>query len=149
MSITLTGATLFTPMQIIERGAIVTSDEGKITYVGPLEGAPRVPGPRLDLRRRIVAPGFMDIHVHGGHGITFGNLDSLAEDLAAYSRWIVTHGVTGFFCTLAAPDTATLLEMIASYVKLLERGGLPGAVPLGLHLEGPYLSLEKKGAFNP
>ena len=149
MSITLTGATLFTPTQIIERGAIVTSDEGKITYVGPLEGAPRVPGPRLDLRRRIVAPGFMDIHVHGGHGITFGNLDSLAEDLAAYSRWIVTHGVTGFFCTLAAPDTATLLEMIASYVKLLERGGLPGAVPLGLHLEGPYLSLEKKGAFNP
>lgn len=39
--------------------------------------------------------------------------------------------------------------MITSYVKLLERGGLPGAVPLRLHLEGPYLSLEKKGAFNP
>lgn len=100
MSITLAGATLFTPTQIIERGAVVTSDEGKIVYVGPLEGAPRVPGPRLDLRGRIVAPGFVDIHVHGGHGITFGNLDSLAEDLAAYSQWIVTHGVTAFSAPL-------------------------------------------------
>lgn len=149
MSVTLANATIFTPEEIVERGTLVASAEGKIVYVGSPEGAPRVGGPRLDLRGYIVAPGLIDIHVHGGHGITFGNLDNLVEELEDYSRWSVTHGVTGFLCTLAAPDTDTLLQMITGYVEFLEHRRAPGAIPLGLHLEGPYLSPEKQGAFNP
>lgn len=145
----LNNARIFTPNEVIEHGCVVISDDGRIVYVGSMEEGPRASGPLYDIRGRIVAPGFVDIHVHGGHGITFGNLDRLAQELRAYSLWAVSHGVTGFLCTLSSHDQESLLRMVAEYAKLLDAGGMPGAVPLGLHLEGPYLSKEKAGAFDP
>jgi len=149
MTTTLNNARIFTPTEIIEQGTVVISDDGRIAYVGPMEEGLRASGLLYDIRGRIVAPGFVDIHVHGGHGITFGNLERLAQELRAYSLWIAGHGVTGFLCTLSSPDQESLLRMVAGYADLLTAGGMPGAVPLGLHLEGPYLSKEKPGAFNP
>jgi N-acetylglucosamine-6-phosphate deacetylase len=145
----LSNATILTPTDVIEQGSVVVSDEGKITYVGPSEEMPSVAEPPHDLSGRIVAPGFIDIHVHGGNGVTFGDLHTLADDLRAYSAWVVSCGVTGFLCTVAAPDVRSLLAVVSEYVQLLEEGLWPGATPLGLHLEGPFLSLEKRGAFNP
>jgi len=147
--ITLKNARIFTPTEVIERGTVVNCDDGRIAYVGPMKEGPRASGPLYDIHGRIVAPGFVDIHVHGGNGITFGNLDRLAEDLRAYSRWVASRGVTGFLCTVAAPDEKSLLQMVSEYAKTLDAGGMPGAAPLGLHLEGPYLSKAKPGAFNP
>ena len=92
MATTLDYAWIFTPTEVIERGAVVISDDGRIAYVGPMEDAPRVDGPRLDLRGRIVVPGFVDIHVHGGNGIAFGLPGSIATDLGAYSEWVVSRG---------------------------------------------------------
>jgi hypothetical protein len=45
---------VFTPTEVIERGAVVISDEGRIAYIGPMEDVPRVDGLRMDLRGRIV-----------------------------------------------------------------------------------------------
>jgi len=147
--ITLNNARIFTPTEVIERGTVVISDDGWIAYVGPMEERPRACGPRYDMPGLIVAPGLVDIHVHGGNGITFGEGDTLSEDLNAYSQWVAAYGVTGFLCSVAARDEGSLLRVVAEYAKLLDAGGMPGAVPLGLHLEGPYLSKEKPGAFNP
>ncbi|MFH1926580.1 MAG: N-acetylglucosamine-6-phosphate deacetylase [Chloroflexota bacterium] len=149
MPITLNNATVFTPTEVIERGAVVISDYGRIAYAGPTDESPRVSGPRHDLQELLVAPGFVDIHVHGGNGVTFGDGDAQAEGLTAYSEWVAGFGVTGFLCTLAAPDEESLLRIVAEYARILTTGEIPGAVPLGLHLEGPYLSREKPGAFNP
>ncbi len=127
--------------------ATVGIENGCITYVGRSAEAPPS-GERRDLDGLIVAPGFVDIHTHGGHGITFGDPDSLAADLRDYSAWVATTGVTGFLCSVAAPDHAALLALVRAYVDLFDAGGFPGAEPLGLHLEGPYLNPEKRGAFN-
>ena len=69
MAMTLYYTKVLTPTEVVERGAVVISDEGHIAYVGPMEDAPRVDGLRLDMRHRIVVPGFIDVHVHGGNGI--------------------------------------------------------------------------------
>ena len=96
----------------------------------------------------MLAPGLIDIHVHGGHGVTFGNLDSMADDLQAYSSWVVENGVTGFLATITGPSAEELEAMIAAVVAEFEKG-LPGAQPLGIHLEGPFMNVEMKGAQNP
>lgn len=140
-------ATVFTPHAALERHAVVVSDEGKIAFVGNIEDAPQVNGPHLSLRGRILAPGFIDIHVHGGHGVSFGDGD-LASGMDSYSKWVASNGVTGYLLSIAAPDAPSLVNMIGAYAKIIGKD-VRGAEPLGLHLEGPYLNREKKGAFNP
>ena len=140
-------ATVFTPQFVLERHAVVVSDDGKIAFIGKVEDAPQVNGLHLNLRNRILAPGFIDVHVHGGNGIDFGGGD-LSAGLDAYSTWVARNGVTGFLLSIAGPDAPSLTNLTASYADLLGKDN-PGAEPLGLHLEGPFLSREKKGAFDP
>jgi N-acetylglucosamine-6-phosphate deacetylase len=149
MSTVFQRATVYTPLEVLEGAAVVVSDEGRITYVGPMERAPSTEGRQIDLGGRILAPGFMDIHVHGGNGITFDVEGDIPGFLEAYSEWIATAGVTGHLCSIAAPNAEALEQGIRHYVHALEAGPRGGAETLGLHLEGPFLSREKKGAFNP
>ncbi|MCU0520725.1 MAG: N-acetylglucosamine-6-phosphate deacetylase [Anaerolineae bacterium] len=149
MTLTLLQARVVTPLSIIERGAVSIGDDGTVLYVGPAEGAPELGGEHLMLPGCTVAPGFLDIHTHGGHGISFGAGEDWADALRAYSAWAATTGVTGFLLSVAAPDAATLRALVQRYAEILEGGAFPGAQPLGLHLEGPYLNPEQKGTFHP
>jgi N-acetylglucosamine-6-phosphate deacetylase len=128
---------------------VSVTEAGVIGYVGPEDDAPTLEREEINATGRLIVPGFIDIHVHGGNGIFFGALDKLEPDLEAYSAWVVESGVTGFLLTLAAPDLESLTTIIQSYVGLLERGEVEGAIPYGFHLEGPFLNPEKRGAFNP
>jgi N-acetylglucosamine-6-phosphate deacetylase len=148
MSITFDNAHVVTPTETIERGSVVVAEDGKIEYVGPMDVAPVTYGRHLNVGGLIVAPGLIDIHVHGGHGVTFGNAATLEDDLHTYSAWVVENGVTGFLTTIAAPTPQELVEIIEAMVRVFEKR-LPGAQALGIHLEGPFLSLEQKGAQNP
>ncbi len=148
MTTTLYYATVLTPTQTIAPGTVVVGDDGCIAYVGPMEDAPRVDGPRLDMRGRIICPGFTDVHLHGGNGVTFGGSLDIAADVRAYSEWVPCKGVTGFLCSIAAPDPQTHVQLVSAFAAALE-AGVPGAEILGLHLEGPFVNVEKKGAFNP
>ena len=148
MALILRDVRLITPAQTIDLAAVVISDDGSIEYAGSMSGLPGATVGGLSLPGHIVAPGFIDVHTHGGYGITFGSGDDLAGDLQAYSAWAATTGVTGFLCTLAAPSSASLHSYIRAYADLFESESFPGAQPLGLHLEGPYLNPERKGAFN-
>lgn len=143
----LHSAKVITPHEVIDDGAVMVSDNGTILYVGAEEGAPPSDDDRLDLKGLILTAGFNDIHTHGGKGVTFG-VGDLKSELEAYSRWVVSSGVTGFLLSIAAPDADSLVKLISAYVPVL-KAGLPGAEALGLHLEGPFLTKEKKGAFNP
>jgi len=140
-------AKVFTPDSVLENGAVVVSDGGKIAFVGRVEESPQVDGPHINLRGRILAPGFIDVHVHGGNGIDFTD-SKLAENLNAYSKWVARNGVTGFLLSLAGPDATSLTSLTSAYADILG-SPTPGAEPLGIHLEGPFLNKEKKGAFDP
>ena len=139
---------LCTPLEMIPDGMVMIRDDGKISYVGRKANAPAAEGKRIDLAGRILSPGFIDIHVHGGFGITFGDGEDLKKDLILYSRSIKDKGVTGFLLSVVQGTPEEEEAMIAEYADILP-GFEEGAEPLGLHLEGPFLCKEKKGAFNP
>ena len=147
MATTLFHTKILTPFERIDPGTVVLSDDGKIAYAGAIDDAPQVAGTRFDLRGLTVVPGFIDLHVHGGNGVTFGGTDNPGEELKVYSEWVAGNGVTGFLCSLAAPDSSSLVELVEKYVEAIN-AGVSGAEPLGIHLEGPFISNEKKGAFN-
>lgn len=142
----LENGVLYTPEEVISSGTLIV-EAGKISYAGPVEDAPDVHGRRLDLRGRVLIPGLMDIHVHGGHGITFGRIDTLEEDLRSYSSWVIQTGVTGYLTSITHGRADGLVELVKAYADLME-AGIPGAEPLGIHLEGPFLNVGKKGAQN-
>jgi len=146
MSIQITNVKIFTPFQTIENGEVIISNEGKIMYAGFMRESEKQPEKSINAEGYSLAPGLIDIHVHGGYGVTFGLAD-LRESLQKYSQWVVKTGVTGFLLSIAAPDAENLFGLIQSYIPILEEG-VPGAKALGLHLEGPFLNVEKKGAFN-
>ncbi len=138
---------IITPTKTIQRGTIVVGDDGKIAFIGPSESAPKMDGTRLNIGDHLIIPGFIDIHTHGGTGITFGE-ENIAAGLTKYSKWVARSGVTGFLTSITAPTPEELVDKIQAIVGEFKKG-LPGAQGLGIHLEGPFMNIEKKGAQNP
>ncbi len=127
----------------IEVGSILVSD-GVIRQVGDFEPPPGAEV--FDAGRRYVAPGLIDIHVHGGGGHSLMTDDP--REAEAYARWVTQHGVTSFLVSTAAPDQERLarrLEALAGVVGPTHGG----AQVLGFHLEGPFLNPVRRGAFDP
>ncbi len=114
----------------------------------------RLEAPFLDGSGCTLLPGFIDVHIHGSAGGDM--MDASPESLEKMSRFLVRHGITGFYATtVTATRAATLaaVENAARYMEALRSGNgenrAAGARVLGVHLEGPFLSPEFPGAQNP
>lgn len=106
-----------------------------------------VPGPAEDLDGALVIPGLVDIHVHGCAGADFSDGDYAG--LVRMARHLARRGVTSF-----APASMTLpydaLDKAFRAAARLRREGLAdGARLMGIQMEGPFLSREKRGSQNP
>lgn len=100
---------------------------------------------RTDLGPGIIAPGFVDLQVNGGGGLMFNDaptVDTLRRMAGALRRL----GTTAFLPTLITDTPATTRAAIDA-AALAVAEGVPGVA--GLHLEGPHLSLARKGAHDP
>lgn len=118
-------------------GAVVVVD-GRIAEVrrGPREGNL----PATILPAGIVAPGLIDLQVNGGFGFEVGRDPSAIVELAAR---LPATGVTAFLPTLISSAADVYPRVFDSFASAQ---GAKGARPLGLHLEGPFIAVARKGA---
>lgn len=143
-----TATTLMTPSETVE-DAIILVDDGKIIEIAA-NAARALPAEvrALDFDDGVVAPGYFDLHIHGSAG--FDVMDDKSGALTAIERLLGRHGVTAYYpTTVTAPLDATLraLERLANAIESSntdEHAGR-GARPLGIHLEGPFISHARRG----
>jgi N-acetylglucosamine-6-phosphate deacetylase len=138
-------ATILTPDQCLENGALLT-DRSRIVQVGGVEQVtPPATVHKIDATGLLLVPGFIDLQINGAFGHDF---TADPASIWAVAARLPRYGVTAFMPTIVTspPETSfTAQQVLAQGVP----AGQDGALPLGLHLEGPFLNPEKKGAHNP
>ncbi|MDE6954486.1 MAG: N-acetylglucosamine-6-phosphate deacetylase [Oscillospiraceae bacterium] len=117
----------------------VLAEDGKLSFPGvPPEGC-RVE----DLKGAMLVPGFLDLHTHGGDNVDVNA--ATAEDFAQISRFFARNGTTGWLCSILTDTEEQTLWSIGQAREAMA-APIAGARLLGIHLEGPFLSPEYKGA---
>jgi N-acetylglucosamine-6-phosphate deacetylase len=130
---------LVTTTGILDEGVLDVRAEGTIGYVGPASDwsgpAPEPVG--------TIAPGFVDIHCHGGgsHTVTSGDPAEVAEAAAHH----LSRGTTTMLASVVSASPSELVTAITAIASVVARG----SPIVGCHVEGPFLDPEHRGAHDP
>jgi len=134
---------VLTPIDEIKDGVVLIHGS-EILEVGKRGKVQEPPHANVvDAHGDYIAPGFIDIHVHGSKGADV--LDATPEALETMSSFFATHGVTAFAATMITAPDADLLAGLENVRSVKRNGGLSGAEVLGVHQEGPFLNPAEKG----
>ena len=143
----LHGAVLADPEAPAEVAGSLLIEDGRIAArLGPDHPAP-AGAVAIPLGGARLAPGFVDVHFHGE--LAACEVDDAAGALRRASASLARHGVTAFLATTVAWPAPELRSRIERLALALAEGAWPGAVPIGLHLEGPWIRPEAAGAQPP
>jgi N-acetylglucosamine-6-phosphate deacetylase len=135
---------MITPSGINEGASLLISN-GKIKEIATDNS--KVKGDlEVDAQGSYVSPGFIDIHVHGGGGHDF--MDNTLEAFIQIAKIHAQHGTTSMCPTTLTSEIDDLYETLDIYDEA-SKTQYPGAQFIGLHLEGPYLSMNQRGAQDP
>ena len=145
MKTVITAATLYTPTEQIE-SPVVIIDDGRVLSLGSRADTELPAGARhLDFPGMVLAPGFIDIHIHGGAGHDV--METEPSALAAIETAMARTGVTSYLATTVTAPEDRLLHALEHLGKAVSKnqGEKARSVPLGIHLEGPFISHAKCG----
>ena len=136
--------TILTPQQAIKNGCMVIAD-GKIREISDanIEAAGAV---EIDAKGKYIAPGFIDMHVHGGGGFDF--MDNTLEAFLGIARTHASYGTTSMMPTTLSCEKKDLIDTLDMYEQA-NRVNTQGSAFIGLHIEGPYFAMNQKGAQDP
>ncbi|XP_017895806.1 PREDICTED: N-acetylglucosamine-6-phosphate deacetylase isoform X1 [Capra hircus] len=140
----------FTNCRILRGGALLREDlwvrGGRILDPEKLFFEERrVADEQRDCGGCILAPGFIDVQINGGFGVDFSQAsEDVGSGVALVARRILSHGVTSFCPTLVTSPLEVYHKVLPQIP--VKSGGPHGAGVLGVHLEGPFISREKRGA---
>ncbi len=142
---------IYTPTEKIDDGVILM-DGPRVATVGPKKQI-KVPAAAkvIDNRDRIVVPGFIDMHIHGAAGHDL--MEATPEAVSAVATFLARHGTTAFLATTVTASlerTFAAARGLSKIIRAWERSlGISaktaGAHPVGIHFEGPFLNIEKRG----
>lgn len=138
-------ASVVLPSRVVEHATILIED-GRIVAVGEGLAEPFDGAEVIDAAGRYAAPGFIDVHCHGGGGYDFS--DGTVEAMLGAAEMHARHGTTLIYPTTASCSDATLFALFDTYRKAAARNRR-GAAFGGVHIEGGYLSPEMKGGQDP
>ncbi|WP_283584026.1 N-acetylglucosamine-6-phosphate deacetylase [Limosilactobacillus difficilis] len=133
-------ATIYTGTRVIRDGYLRFGE--KVENVGPVaDYFPRANEKVVDMRGKLLLPGFIDVHTHGGY--SFDTMDGDAEELDKMVRTVAhEEGVTTIFPTTMTQSKEKIDKAMASINEAAQHNRLIG----GTHLEGPFVSPVYKGA---
>lgn len=126
----------------IEKGSILI-ENNIIKEINPSEVNDKTV---IDCKGLFVSPGFIDIHIHGAGG--HDTMDGTFEAINEISKTICKYGTTSFTPTTMTMSKEDILKSMMA-IKKAKINGTDGAIVLGAHLEGPFISPSAIGAQNP
>ena len=142
MRIVLTAQRLLTPDRVVEKPAVAIED-GRIAAISSREEAELPAGQHVEFPDCTLIPALFDVHIHGcgGHDA----MEATEPALSHIGTFLARRGVGAYLATTVTAPLDTLLRSLHGLAQLL-RAPIDGARPLGIHLEGPFLSPHKRGA---
>jgi N-acetylglucosamine-6-phosphate deacetylase len=135
---------IITPYRVLH-GSTLLITGGKITALN--EGDIEAPEARIiDAGGNYVAPGFIDIHIHGGGGHDF--MDGTEYAFLEIAKLHARHGTTSMTPTTLSSEKEDLHQILQVYERV-SSANRPGSAFIGMHLEGPYFAMNQRGAQDP
>jgi N-acetylglucosamine-6-phosphate deacetylase len=135
---------IITPYKIIEGGTVLITDD-IITAVSERD-IETSDATAIDAKGQYVAPGFIDIHVHGGGGHDF--MDGTEKAFLTIAETHAKYGTTSMLPTTLSSSKEELEHTLDLY-ETASKKNTSGAQFLGMHLEGPYFAMNQRGAQDP
>lgn len=144
-SLFITGFCL-TPHNTINNGAVLCQDD-HILAVGGSTAFVREPEVEIvDLSDCYVVPGFVDSHIHGAGNFDSSTAGSEGADIDDMCRVLAGHGITSFVPTVISAPKEQMMRNMSALASMMERDFYPGAAPIGIHVEGPFINRLKHGS---
>ncbi|MCC7355244.1 MAG: N-acetylglucosamine-6-phosphate deacetylase [Anaerolineae bacterium] len=139
----ITNGTIITPARLWEGGAILV-EGGRIASIGRRDDFGTLPDAEImDATGHWVAPGYVDVHVHGAVGRDM--MEGTAEAISTAATFFARHGTTAFLPTSITDSPEAIGRFLGAVVEA-QRRGTGGAQVLGAHVEGPYINPKMSGA---